>query len=280
MSHPPFTILGIVLVRNEDLFVRQAVENIVGFCDKILLMDHASRDGTPGILAALAARHPDRIEFRRISNPRESHEVLKPWFGKRVWGFAVDGDEIYDPVGLRRFREKLDAGIADQAWKVFGNVVHCTRIDAREGWAEGFPTPPSRSMTKLHNFAAIDSWDGDDTVERLHRGNPAFRPGFSEANRLDLFTRWSWEESPYRCLHMCHLRRSSLDPESPVTRDSSIETYQHPPMERLRRLAKRLLGRPEGSTWKRKQYGVGTPVRVPTAPFFPTVSPPDSRTAR
>ncbi len=36
-------IIGIVLVRNEDLFVRQAVENILDFCDRIFWWTMARR---------------------------------------------------------------------------------------------------------------------------------------------------------------------------------------------------------------------------------------------
>ena len=42
-------IVGVVLVRNEDLRVGQAVKNVAAFCDRIILADHGSSDGTPAI---------------------------------------------------------------------------------------------------------------------------------------------------------------------------------------------------------------------------------------
>ena len=83
-------IVGIVLVRNEDRFVRQSVTNILGFCDRILLVDNGSRDQTPIILKELAASNPVKISFHAIRNPRESHDLLKPYIGTPTWIFAVD----------------------------------------------------------------------------------------------------------------------------------------------------------------------------------------------
>ena len=71
-------IVGIVLVRNEDRFVRQAVSNILGFCDRILLVDNGSRDQTPLILRELASENPEKTCFHAIRRPRESHDLLKP----------------------------------------------------------------------------------------------------------------------------------------------------------------------------------------------------------
>ena len=72
----PQQIVGIVLVRNEDLYVHQAVANIEAFCDRIILCDHQSGDRTPIILKSMAARIPN-AEFHALRHPRESHELLK-----------------------------------------------------------------------------------------------------------------------------------------------------------------------------------------------------------
>ena len=41
-------IVGIVLVRNEDVFVEQAIRNVAAFCDRIHVADHVSTDRTLG----------------------------------------------------------------------------------------------------------------------------------------------------------------------------------------------------------------------------------------
>ena len=86
LKDEPTRIVGIVLVRNEDFFVGQAVRNVAAFCDTLLLCDHKSSDRTASILRELAAELPD-TSFHAVEHPRESHEFLKPFAGTRTWVF-------------------------------------------------------------------------------------------------------------------------------------------------------------------------------------------------
>jgi len=260
-------IIGIVLVRNEDRFVRRAVLNVLEFCDRIFLVDHGSEDLTASILKRVVEEHPGRVSFHAIRHPRESHEILKPFVGTAAWVFAVDGDEIYDPAGLGAFRLRLISGEFDRHWMILGNVHHCERFDPGRGEAEGFATPPCRSITKLYNFAAIRSWDGD-TPERLHGGAPDFLPGFDEQNKRQLQLEYGWENSPLRCLHMCFVPRSSLDREAGSSRENIMETYCGGWTNRVVRSLRRLCAMPEKSDWKRERYARGERLVVPTAPFL------------
>jgi glycosyltransferase involved in cell wall biosynthesis len=260
-------IVGIVLVRNEDRFVRQAVSNILGFCDRILLVDNGSRDQTPLILRELASENPEKTSFLAIRHPRESHDLLKPYAGTPTWIFAVDGDETYDPERLKSFRLRLLAGEFDNHWMILGNVHHCDHLDVTAGVAEGYSTPPGRSITKLYNFAAIKSWDGN-TPERLHGENPDFLPGYNEQMKRQLQNEFSWETSPLRCLHLCFLSRSSLDGRDGGSRENIMETYEGGWSNRLKRLMRKLLGQAETSDWKRERYARGARSNVSTETFF------------
>ena len=262
-------IVGIVLVRNEDRFVWQSVTNILGFCDRILLVDNGSRDQTPVILQELAALDPERISFHVIRNPRESHDLLKPYIGTPAWIFAVDGDEIYDPERLGLFRSRLLSGEYDRHWMILGNVHHCDHLDLQEFVAEGHATPPGRSITKLYNFAAIRSWNGD-TPERLHGGKPDFLPGYDEQMKRQLQNEYNWEESPLRCLHLCFVSRSSLDDPGSGSRENIMETYEGGWTNRVKRFLRKLQGQPEKSDWKRERYARGERSKVSTSPFFQT----------
>src|SRR6059058_1645395 len=97
-------IVGIVLVRNEDVFVEQAIRNVAEFCERIHAVDHVSTDRTWEILRALASDY-DHVEVRRVRHAGESHRLLEPYAGTGTWVFAVDGDELYDPARLAAFRE-------------------------------------------------------------------------------------------------------------------------------------------------------------------------------
>ena len=255
--------IGIVLVKNEDRFVRVAVENVLEFCDEVLLVDNESTDRTLDILKQIADRS-SKAHLHSISHPRESHELLKPFIEKNNWIFAVDGDEIYDPSALEKFRSMVLNGDFNRHWMVLGNVLHCDQLDDQQ--AHGWLAPPSRSITKFYNFAAIESWDGD-TPERLHGGDPVFRTGFSDSDKRRLELEYDWDASPLRCLHTCFMPRSSCDAQV-QSRENIMETYRGGMTNRIKRTLRRVLGKPEESRWKRERYMRGERVCVDAAPFL------------
>ena len=255
-------IVGIALVRDEDRFVERSVLNALDFCDRILLCDHRSRDGTPAILARLARETPEKLELHQIDDASHSHNLIAEYAGQDVWLFAVDGDELYDPEGLSRFRLRLLAGEFDDWWLIRSNALHVLELDEREQTARGYMSPPAPSMVKLHNFALIESWDGAHP-ERLHGTDGLrFKPG-REARKLELGRQYSWEESPLRCLHVCFLRRSSLD--RPATARANIRDRNAPARLPLR-MWRQLRGAPPA--WKLEHYRVGPLQEVSTTPFL------------
>jgi len=261
-------ILGITLVRNEDIFVERAVRNALDFCDRLIIADHYSTDATYEIATKLAAEFPDKIELIRITDTRESHFLANVHAGTRTWIFAVDGDEIYDPAGLAQLRAEVLSGKYDEWWEVFGNVLNCTAVDPVAGTATGYLAPPCRSMTKLFNFHLIESWDGAVT-HILANGTIKFKPGYDASLRLDLHERLSWEESHYRCLHTCFVPRSSLDRGVPLARPNVSENRRSGLTTLLRKAINRLLGKPAVSGWKLEKYARGPLVTLDVRQFFP-----------
>jgi glycosyltransferase involved in cell wall biosynthesis len=260
-------IIGILLVKNEDLHARRAVENVRAFCDRLLLIDNGSNDGTPAILRQLAAEHP-QMAFHPVNHPRISHDLIKPYAGTDTWIFGVDGDEIYDPAGLARLRPRILAGEFQNSWMLLGNVLNCDAVDFQTKQAAGYLAPPCRSITKLYNFSAIHSWNGD-TPERLHGGNIDFKTGYDASLRRNLHEEMSWEESPLRCLHLCFTRRSSIDPATPLVRENIMEIHRPSFAARLRRFRKTLLGERKESDWKRSRYMRGERVNASIEAFIP-----------
>jgi hypothetical protein len=264
-------VVGIVLVRNEDVFVEQAIRNIAEFSDRIHAVDHVSTDGTWEILERLAREYP-HLDARRAHHAGESHKLIEPYAGTNTWVFGVDGDELYDPARLALFREELLGGVYDGAFKVASNVLNCVELDVERQRARGYLSPPSRSITKLYNFAAIDEWRGDGS-ERLHGGRILFRSGYDESAVENIGERISWDETPLRCLHACFLGRSSSEqPRSggdPHARPILEETQLQ---DRSWRggLKRRLRGRrpPDESAWKREKYMRGDLVSVDASTFF------------
>jgi glycosyl transferase family 2 len=260
-------IVGIVLVRNEDVYVEQAIRNVASFCDRIHALDHVSKDKTWEILQELAGVL-EHLDVRRTHHADESHALVEQYAGTDTWVFGVDGDELYDSGRLAAFREELLSGAYGGAFKIASNVVNCIGVDRVLVTATGYPSPPSRSITKLYNFAAIDSWAGDGS-ERLHGGTIAFRPGYDDQSVDNIGERLTWDETPLRCLHMCFVPRSSADPEDPVARPILMESGRHDRTllgDVKRRLRRRRA--PAVSRWKQEKYMRGDLVTVDASPFF------------
>lgn len=202
-------IIGILLVRNEERYLSNIIGNIVEFCDRIIVADNNSTDGTVRVVRQMQDLH-DNISLQHIVHPGESHEMISEYANTPTWIFAVDGDEIYDPKGLVKLRELILNGELRRWWMILGNVLHCISLDPSKGVAEGYLSPPSRSMTKLYNFQNIKKWSGP-CPERLHGGEIEFIDGFSSDDRFMYYERVGWEDSLFRCLHLCFLPRSSID---------------------------------------------------------------------
>src|SRR5258705_2106338 len=187
---------GIALVPRGAFFADRAIGNVAEFGDGIPAVDQVSTDGPWEILRALE-RDYDHLDARRLHHAGLSHQLLEPYAGTDTWVFGVDGDELYDPSRLDTFREELLGGSFRHAFKVASNVLNCVALDPERLTATGYLSPPSRSITKLYNFAAIESWAGDWS-ERLHGGTIVLREGHDERSVDNIGQQLSWEETPLR----------------------------------------------------------------------------------
>jgi glycosyltransferase involved in cell wall biosynthesis len=265
-------VVSISLVRNEDRFVRQALLNVADFCDRMLVADHMSTDGTSEILRELE-RELDHLELRRVRHSAASHAMIEGLAGTDTWVLCVDGDELYDPTALVRFRKELEDGAFDDVFRVRPAAVHCDELDEVEQLASGYPSPPSRPVVGILNFDAIDTWTGVAT-ERLHGGDVVFRPGFHWGSWRHLGEEHGWDDSPFRDLHLGFVRRSTADAGSP-SRPNLAESgeYRRDSLGVLERLARGLVGRPLGradevQTWKAEKYRRGERVTVDASTFL------------
>ena len=262
-------IIGILLVKDEDSFIENIVLNILEFCDEVFIAENFSRDRTFAILSKLAEKH-SKIRLKQVSHPKESHEFIEKFAGTNTWVFGVDGDEIYDPSGLRKMKTLLQADTFSEYWCIYGNVLNCVSIDLEKGLAKGYLAPPSRSMTKLYNFSMVESWT--DCPQRLHWGTLQFKNNANDPPRLRLYQTVVWEQSYFRCLHAAFMQRSSLDVDrkrSSRLNPSEILKIRSAYADKsyvnyvLRQLRVKL-----GFDYKHKQYRRGPLVEKSTAPFF------------
>lgn len=255
--------------------MRRALLNVADFCDRILVADHQSTDGTPEILRELS-RELDHLEVRRVAHSAESHALIEAYAGTDTWILAVDGDELYDPARLAQFREELESGAYGDLFRIRPAGFHCEELDEASALGTGYLSPPSRPLVGLLNFGAIESWSGV-RVERLHGGEVVFRPGFDWDSWRHLGAELGWDNSPFRDLHVCFLRRSSAESSvtSPNGRPNLAETgaFRRDARGSLERLARRVLGRSpsrvgDASEWKAEKYRRGERVTVDVSSFL------------
>jgi hypothetical protein len=261
-------IVGIVLLHNEDIYAERVIRNVAGFCDRIHVADHASSDSTWEIVSELA-RELDNVDATRVSHAARSHDLVLPYVGTDTWVLSPDGDEIFDPGGLRRLRAELERGRYEEYFRLFPAMLHCVALDPEAMTATGYLSPPARSGPKLFNFAAIESWDRVYR-ERLHEGEPVFREGWNWESVLVLGDQYGWDENPFRCLHACFLRRSSRDPaggEHVRLNIGEADTYRRDLLGRALRIVRRD-GAPQGVSWKLEKYRRGSVVTKDAAPFL------------
>jgi glycosyltransferase involved in cell wall biosynthesis len=262
-------IIGILLVRNEDIFIERIITNIMDFCDVIIVADNQSVDKTAEIVLSLRDKF-NKVKYHFVDHPSLSHDLISGYANSLTWIFAVDGDELYDRFGLATLRRKILAGEYLDRWMIFGNVLHCIKLNLSEQYARGYLSPPCRSMTKLYNFQRIISWDGP-CPERLHGGTIVFQPEYSNEDRLLLYEKMHWDSSFFRCLHLCFLPRSSMDRVKfgkLIQRKNISEKNSLLPSNKLLSLFSWLMGDPKGSRYKRNKYMRGTLVKKDTRPFF------------
>jgi Glycosyl transferase family 2 len=276
VPNPGVRMIGSVLVRNEDVFVEQAIRNVARVCDRIHAVDHASGDRTWEILRTLESEL-DHLEVLRSKNSAVAHRLLERYAGTRTWVLGVDGDELYDPAGLARLRTQLEGGAHADVFRLKAHVLNCDEIDWQRRTAAGWLAPPSRPVTKLFNFGAVDSWT--NSLDPLQSGDVVFRPGYDWESRRDLADETEWETDPLRLVHVCFLRRSSRDPEQTrvirLNLEESLE-YRRGVLGWLRRRVRphplpadieATLAR--GGDWKREWYARGDRVVVDATPFLP-----------
>ena len=259
-------IIGVGLFRDEDVFVERAVRNVFGFCDELILVDHRSRDRTPEILERLCAESPVPTSLHRVEEAGESHDLIKERAGEDVWAFGLDGDELYDPRGLERFRQMLLGGLAADAWNIRANMLHCVELDEERGLATGYLSPPAPSVSKMFNFRLIDAWDGDNPERLCDPSGLVFKPGV-EPRKHELNKEHSWEESPFRALHVCFLRRSSRQRSGGARINIPDRLSPRRAPVRAWRALREAIGRPPPGSYK-DLYRVGELVTLDARPFL------------
>ncbi len=255
-------IIGVTLIKNEDIYIEGVINNVLDFCDEIIVLDNNSTDNTFDIISNMAKRH-SKIKIHRIDDPLATHVYVEPYVNTDSWVFAVDGDELYDPIGLIEMRKNILAGKYSDVFRLKANFINVTNIDKENQKAYGY----NGIATKGHNVSLLDYWH-EDKEERLHGKNMRFKEGIQDTIKSKFLPYEHWENSKFRCLHLCFMKRSSKDTKF-VSRFIPAENkrkYYYPVINFFKNL---LMGRFELlSSYKNKTYRNGKIIYVDSTNFF------------
>ena len=150
----PSRIIGISVVKNEDIYIEQSLSNVIDFCDEIKVVNHNSTDKTISIVEDMMKKHP-HISLHHLKDIKKSHKFVEPYANTDTWIFGVDGDELYDPYGMIRLKEEIINGKYKDAWRVRGMFFHVVNINGEI--ADGYMSPPSKDPNKLWNLRMLKS---------------------------------------------------------------------------------------------------------------------------
>ena len=207
-------IVGICVIKNEDIYIDRVLKNIVSFCDKVRVIDNCSTDSTVPIVEQFLEDHPN-VSLESIQDISMSHDLVQEYVGSDTWVFCVDGDEIYDPGGLERLKFLMEDGKCQKYWMLRGYFYHLISLDIAEKQAVGYMAPPAKDPNKLYNFSLLESWPIDREVPVGHCMTHKFKnPKYNSYNlpkkRL-LYNEFGWDSCPLRCVHTRMLKRSSRE---------------------------------------------------------------------
>jgi hypothetical protein len=139
----------------------------------------------------------------------KTHQYIEKYVNTNTWLFGVDGDEIYDPVGLARLKKDLDSPLYEDAYQIQGQYIHAVNID-EFGLVTGYHGPPAHTPTKLYNMSNISQWQSDGE-HILFLCRPMVSRGKKVRAILD-----TWEDSPLRCVHTRFMQRSTLEEKKTI----------------------------------------------------------------
>ncbi len=207
-------IIGICFIKNEDMYIERVLKNVANFCDHVRVIDNGSTDDTVERVKKCVKEHSN-ISLEFFWNIAKSHKIVEQYAGLNKWVFGVDGDEIYDPVGLSLLRPKILAGKYQKCWMLRGYFYHVIKLNMDSKHAVGYLAPPSKDPNKLYNFSLLKSWKSDKVQPLFHCPTRVFKDAKYNSGikpkKMKLYKKTKWETCPLRCVHVRMIERSSLD---------------------------------------------------------------------
>jgi hypothetical protein len=109
----PPKLIGIMPARNEEWIIGLSARVALLWCDELVVLDHASTDDTPGILAELAGEYPGRVTVIHEPDPgwpemEHRQRLLEAARAREATHVAiVDADEIMTATLVNRIKQMV-----------------------------------------------------------------------------------------------------------------------------------------------------------------------------
>jgi glycosyltransferase involved in cell wall biosynthesis len=153
------TVSCCLIIKNEELFLRQCLESIVDWVDEILILDSESTDNSKEIAERFRSRVPHfAIETYSWNDDFSAARNQIASKAKNKWVLFLDGDEIIDQSGYGSIKQALSSdsvcfSLIQRNYTLDPSIENVQRCDQ--------PPPGYNSHEPLFYF---DNW-----MERLYR---------------------------------------------------------------------------------------------------------------
>jgi len=157
-------ILADWIVKNEELFLRPCLENVLPYIDKGVLVDTGSRDKTMEIALDVQKKFP-HLEIKTcdigpnydLSKARNVglHSIPQnDWIDDDIFYFSISGDEVYDE-SIKNLREALAKVPKEVVWvRCFG------RGKEKDKDGNDFINPAILARPQIYRFCPGMIWRG------------------------------------------------------------------------------------------------------------------------
>jgi hypothetical protein len=164
-------VIGLMTARNEDWILGLTLRGVMLIVDEMIVLDHASTDGTALIIHEVAREHPGRIHYQRREDPVWREATIRQGLiedGRKLGGthfWVIDADELATGNVLPQIRPMLSAlepgdFITIPWFPIWGSLDRCRR-DGNDYWcanrtAYGFRDHPETRYEARKNRPVCD----------------------------------------------------------------------------------------------------------------------------
>ena len=195
-------IVSIHLIKNEDVYIKDSIRNVINDVDEAIVLDNKSTDKTKDIITNVFKNEIDKgkLKYVIVDNPCDTNKYLQDFVSTNTWVLGVDGDEIYSYSFINQLCRKIRNNRFDDVYRLDLDVLNVTNTIRLVGNIieyVGYRSPPSKGMIKIYNFNHVKSISPG---ERLH--------GKYETSCDKIFHCLPGIVS---MMHMCFMKRSSIE---------------------------------------------------------------------